>query len=78
MFITAGPMTKLFAGGGGGEWRTSAMRDDKPRPQQLGRVRGVVNQRAARQLQLRQNGQDLEPISRRVLEDAYMLEVLVN
>jgi hypothetical protein len=51
------------------------MRDDKPRPQQLGRVRGVVNQRAARQLQLRQNGQDLEPISRRVLEDAYIQEL---
>jgi len=25
-------MIKLFAGGGGGEWRTCAMRDDKPRP----------------------------------------------
>ncbi len=24
MFITAGPMIKLFAGGGGGEWRTCA------------------------------------------------------
>jgi hypothetical protein len=22
VFITAGPITKLFAGGGGGEWRT--------------------------------------------------------
>jgi hypothetical protein len=32
VFITAGPMIKLFAGGGGGEWRTCAMRDDKPRP----------------------------------------------
>ena len=32
MFITAGPITKLFAGGGGGEWRTCAMRDDEPRP----------------------------------------------
>jgi hypothetical protein len=32
VFITAGPMTKLFAGGGGGEWRTCAMRVDKPRP----------------------------------------------
>jgi len=42
-FITAGPVTKLFAGGGGGEWRTCqcAMRDcilsvysvdDEPRP----------------------------------------------
>ena len=30
--ITAGPITKLFAGGGGGEWRTCAMRDDEPRP----------------------------------------------
>ncbi len=28
----AGPITKLFAGGGGGEWRTCAMRDDEPRP----------------------------------------------
>ena len=27
VFITAGPITKLFAGGGGGEWRTDAMRD---------------------------------------------------
>ena len=25
------PITKLFAGGGGGEWRTCAMRDDEPR-----------------------------------------------
>ena len=25
VFITAGPMIKLFAGGGGGEWRTCAM-----------------------------------------------------
>jgi len=25
VFITAGPITKLFAGGGGGEWRTCAM-----------------------------------------------------
>jgi hypothetical protein len=33
VFIIAGPMMiKLFAGGGGGEWRTCAMRDDKPRP----------------------------------------------
>ena len=32
VFITAGPITKLFAGGGGGEWRTYAMRDDEPRP----------------------------------------------
>ena len=31
-FITAGPITKLFAWGGGGEWRTCAMRDDEPRP----------------------------------------------
>ena len=30
-FITAGPITKLFAWGGG-EWRTCAMRDDEPRP----------------------------------------------
>ncbi len=28
MFITAGPITKLFAGGGGGEWTTCAMVDD--------------------------------------------------
>ena len=32
VFITAGPITKLFAGGGGGEWRTCATRDDEPRP----------------------------------------------
>jgi hypothetical protein len=32
VFITAGPITKLFAGGGGGEWRTCAMRNDEPRP----------------------------------------------
>ncbi len=25
VFITAGPITKLFAGGGGGEWRTCAI-----------------------------------------------------
>ena len=25
VFITAGPITKLFAGGGGGEWTTCAM-----------------------------------------------------
>ena len=31
VFITAGPITKLFAGGGGGEWRTCAMRYDEPR-----------------------------------------------
>ena len=30
-FITAGPITKLFAWGGG-EWRTCATRDDEPRP----------------------------------------------
>ena len=30
VFITARPMTKLFAGGGGGEWRTCAMIDDEP------------------------------------------------
>jgi hypothetical protein len=30
VFITAGPITKLFAGGGGGEWRTCAMIDDEP------------------------------------------------
>jgi hypothetical protein len=32
VFITTGPITKLFAGGGGGEWRTCAMIDDEPRP----------------------------------------------
>ncbi len=32
VFITAGPITKLFAGGGGGEWTTCAMIDDEPRP----------------------------------------------
>ncbi len=32
VFITAGPITKLFAGGGGREWRTCAMIDDEPRP----------------------------------------------
>jgi hypothetical protein len=32
VFITAVPITKLFAGGGGGYWRTCAMRDDEPRP----------------------------------------------
>ena len=32
VFITAGPITKLFAGGEGGEWRTCAMIDDEPRP----------------------------------------------
>jgi hypothetical protein len=28
VFIPAGPITKLFAGGGGGEWTTCAMIDD--------------------------------------------------
>jgi hypothetical protein len=32
VFITAGPITKLFAGGGGGEWTTCAMIDDEPKP----------------------------------------------
>ncbi len=32
VFITAGPITKLFAGGGGGEWTTCAMIDDESRP----------------------------------------------
>ncbi len=32
VFITAGPITKLFAGGGGGEWTTCDMIDDEPRP----------------------------------------------
>jgi len=32
VFITAVPITKLFAGeGGGGEWRTCATRDYEPR-----------------------------------------------
>ncbi len=30
VFIAAGPSTKLFAGGGGGYWRTCATRDDEP------------------------------------------------
>ena len=29
---TRSSITKLFAWGGGGEWRTCAMRDDEPRP----------------------------------------------
>jgi len=32
VFITVGPITKLFVGGGGGEWTTCAMIDDEPRP----------------------------------------------
>jgi hypothetical protein len=33
VFITTVPITKLFAGGGGGEqWRTCATRDYEPRP----------------------------------------------
>ena len=32
VFITAGPITKLFAGRGGGEWTTCAMIDDEPKP----------------------------------------------
>jgi hypothetical protein len=32
VFITAVPITKLFARGGGGEWRTCATRDYEPRP----------------------------------------------
>jgi hypothetical protein len=31
VFITAGPMVKMFTGGVGGEWRTCAMRDDRTR-----------------------------------------------
>jgi len=31
VFITAGPMIKLCAGGGGGQRRTCAMRYDEPR-----------------------------------------------
>jgi hypothetical protein len=30
--ITAVPITKLFARGGGGKWRTCATRDYEPRP----------------------------------------------
>jgi hypothetical protein len=32
VFITAAPITKLFARARGGYWRTCAMRDDEPRP----------------------------------------------
>jgi hypothetical protein len=32
VFITAVPITKLFAWEGGGRWRTCATRDDEPRP----------------------------------------------
>ena len=32
VFITAVPITKLFAREGGGEWRTCATRDYEPRP----------------------------------------------
>jgi hypothetical protein len=32
VFITAVPITKLFARGGGGGWRTCATRDYEPRP----------------------------------------------
>jgi hypothetical protein len=32
VFITAVPITKLLASGGGGEWRTCATRDYEPRP----------------------------------------------
>ena len=32
VFITAVPITKLFARGGGGKWRTCATRDYEPRP----------------------------------------------
>jgi len=42
VFITAGPITKLFAGGGGGEWTTCAMIDDEPRPVWMGPVRNPV------------------------------------
>jgi len=30
VFITAGPIKKLFAGGGGGKWTTCTMIDDEP------------------------------------------------
>ncbi len=49
MFITAGPITKLFAGGGGGEWTTCAMIDDereivgKKEGEQKGSARGSVH-----------------------------------
>ena len=42
VFITAGPITKLFAGGGGGEWRTCAMIDDEPRPVWKRDARGLA------------------------------------
>jgi hypothetical protein len=32
VFITAVPIAKLFAWGGGKQWRTCATRDDEPRP----------------------------------------------
>jgi len=32
VFITAAPITKLLARGGGGGWRTCATRDNKQRP----------------------------------------------
>ena len=32
VFVTAGPITRLFALGGGKQWRTCATRDDEPRP----------------------------------------------
>ena len=32
VFITAVPITKLFAWGGGGRWRPCATRDDEQRP----------------------------------------------
>ena len=47
VFITAGPMIKLFAGPGGGggpgEWRTSAMRDDEPSIRKFPRPRTVTS-----------------------------------
>ncbi len=32
VFITTVPITKLFAWGGGGRWKTCAARDDEPGP----------------------------------------------
>jgi hypothetical protein len=35
VLITAVPITKMFAWGGGGQWRTCATRDYEPRPRLL-------------------------------------------
>ena len=46
MFITAVPITKLFAWGEG-EWRTCATRDDEPRPVGTREELGTLTQGAA-------------------------------